>query len=505
MATAQSKVSLKDNVTIPVAEFPRCLSLLLLLVANDLILREPGIAMSSIGMEGYNLEYVRIWLNVAFFGVLLVAGLVSAVSKKEVSLRVLCVLQGASGVVSIASVAAFALFSSARMADACRVLPDFLFFFLGLFAAFGLLIWVVKLSELSCELAWIELIGCLFVSAFAYVFFLYLADAFPAWMVFGVLYCASFAANVMCAREDGEHQGTQMACDDADAPQEAKQAENASLPDSPSAPFLRAVKENYGSILCIAALNYVLTASRMVLESASVNLINSLCAGGICLAAIVLFVMNFVAKREVEASVVYGIAFPFIALAFLLLPFLNDVIRGVFMLVSTMFGTMGTTMLFLMAFRVRRAIGIPATCAYGLSSGFVHVFLFLGLLSGLGNVSPYGSDFARYAVFAAVLVYVFLIVFLISRKRANARKDGSGIVFIGTERDFSLMCDAIAEMHGLSQREREVMRLLMLGLSIDDIASDLGIAASTVRTHNKNIYKKLGVHTRAELLGLVSR
>lgn len=505
MATAQSKISLRDSVTISVAEFPRCFSLLLLMVANDLILREPGIAMSSIGMEGYNLEFVRIWLNVAFFGVLLVAGFVSVVTKKEASLRVLCVLQGVSGAVSIAAAVAFAIFSSAHVPDVCQLLPYLLFFFLGLFAAFGLLIWVVKLSELSCELAWIELIGCLFVSAFAYVFFLYLADAFPAWAVFGALYCASFAANVMYAREGGERQSAQAACDETSAPQEARQVEGATLPDSPSAPLLRAVKENYGSILCIAALNYVLTASRMVLESASVNLVNSLCAGGICLAAIVLFVMDFVAKREAEAPVVYGIAFPFIALAFLLMPFLNDAIRGVFMLVSTMFGTMGTTMLFLMAFRVKRAIGLPATCMYGLSSGFVHVFLFFGLLSGLGNMSPDGSDFARYAVFAAVLVYVFLIVFLISRKRANARKDGSGIVFIGTEQDFSLVCDAIASQHGLSQREREVMRLLMLGLSIDDIASDLGIAVSTVRTHNKNIYKKLGVHTRAELLGLVSR
>ena len=504
MATAQSKISLRDNVAISVSEFPRCFSLLLLMVANDLILREPGIAMSSLGMDGYNLEFVRIGLNVAFFGVLLVAGALSALTGKEFSARLFCGLQGASGVLSILTVAVFAVLPP-RMPETGFVLPYLLFFFLGMFAAFGLLVWVVKLSELPCELAWIELIGCLLVSAFSYVFFLYLADAFPAWAVFGVLYCVSFAANVLSTREDAGCRDDEAEKSEASAVQETKQLESIPSADSPKALLLRAIRENYGSILCIAALNYVLTASRMVLESASVSMVNSLCAGGICLAAITLFVMDFVAKREVEASVVYGIAFPFIALAFLLLPFLNDVIRGVFMLVSTMFGTMGTTMLFLMAFRVRRAIGIPATCAYGLSSGFVHVFLFLGLLSGLGNVSPYGSDFARYAVFAAVLVYVFLIVFLISRKRANARKDGSGIVFIGTERDFSLMCDAIAETHGLSQREREVMRLLMLGLSIDDIASDLGIAASTVRTHNKNIYKKLGVHTRAELLGLVSR
>lgn len=61
----------------------------------------------------------------------------------------------------------------------------------------------------------------------------------------------------------------------------------------------------------------------------------------------------------------------------------------------------------------------------------------------------------------------------------------------------------------LSERELEVLRLLARGLSNPEIASKLYIAVSTIRTHCKNIYGKLGVHgrwqaiQRAQELGLI--
>jgi LuxR family maltose regulon positive regulatory protein len=61
----------------------------------------------------------------------------------------------------------------------------------------------------------------------------------------------------------------------------------------------------------------------------------------------------------------------------------------------------------------------------------------------------------------------------------------------------------------LSDREMEVLRLLSAGLSNPDIAQELYIATSTVRSHLKSIYSKLNVHKRwdavqrAEELGLL--
>jgi LuxR family maltose regulon positive regulatory protein len=48
----------------------------------------------------------------------------------------------------------------------------------------------------------------------------------------------------------------------------------------------------------------------------------------------------------------------------------------------------------------------------------------------------------------------------------------------------------------LSERERDVLRLLGTDLSGPDIASELMVSLNTLRTHTKNIYDKLGVNTR---------
>ncbi len=61
----------------------------------------------------------------------------------------------------------------------------------------------------------------------------------------------------------------------------------------------------------------------------------------------------------------------------------------------------------------------------------------------------------------------------------------------------------------LSDRERNVLRLLASSLSGPEIAHELGVSLNTIRTHNKNIYSKLGVNSRraavrkAQELGLV--
>ncbi len=64
------------------------------------------------------------------------------------------------------------------------------------------------------------------------------------------------------------------------------------------------------------------------------------------------------------------------------------------------------------------------------------------------------------------------------------------------------------DVEPLTEREREVLRLLASELSGPEIARHLGVSLNTVRTHSKNVYGKLGVSSRraavrrAEELGL---
>lgn len=71
--------------------------------------------------------------------------------------------------------------------------------------------------------------------------------------------------------------------------------------------------------------------------------------------------------------------------------------------------------------------------------------------------------------------------------------------------------DKRALVDPLSERELDVLRLLATDLDGPGIAAELVVALSTIRSHTKSIYAKLGVNSRraavrrAQELGLVPR
>ena len=63
----------------------------------------------------------------------------------------------------------------------------------------------------------------------------------------------------------------------------------------------------------------------------------------------------------------------------------------------------------------------------------------------------------------------------------------------------SLSVFAAFGRHRLTQRESEVVAMVLRGHSSDAIAGALRIAPGTVKIHRKNIYAKLGIGSQAEL------
>ena len=57
----------------------------------------------------------------------------------------------------------------------------------------------------------------------------------------------------------------------------------------------------------------------------------------------------------------------------------------------------------------------------------------------------------------------------------------------------------------LSARERDVFDAIVTGLSNADCAERLGISVKTVETHRGHLFRKLGVHSLAELVQLAGR
>ena len=56
----------------------------------------------------------------------------------------------------------------------------------------------------------------------------------------------------------------------------------------------------------------------------------------------------------------------------------------------------------------------------------------------------------------------------------------------------------VSRVSPISERETQVLKLMMKGNTYSQIAAMLNISSETSKTHIKNIYKKLNVNSRAE-------
>ena len=63
--------------------------------------------------------------------------------------------------------------------------------------------------------------------------------------------------------------------------------------------------------------------------------------------------------------------------------------------------------------------------------------------------------------------------------------------------------NSIEDSSLLTQREKEILKLLARGLRYKEIATELTISIDTVRTHTRHIYEKLQVQSRIEAINKV--
>jgi DNA-binding CsgD family transcriptional regulator/MFS family permease len=71
------------------------------------------------------------------------------------------------------------------------------------------------------------------------------------------------------------------------------------------------------------------------------------------------------------------------------------------------------------------------------------------------------------------------------------------------ERRFSKVITSIAEQYHLSKRETEVLRYLAMGRNSRLIAEKMFVSENTAKVHSRNVYTKLDVHSRQDLIDFV--
>jgi DNA-binding CsgD family transcriptional regulator len=138
--------------------------------------------------------------------------------------------------------------------------------------------------------------------------------------------------------------------------------------------------------------------------------------------------------------------------------------------------------------------------SFGYSEGFICIGMLLGSI--LGNfVTAIG--FASPVMIGTALFFMCFIALL---SISLTRQEFSITIIMSTplnSTEFENRCHDIAREFALSGRETEIFLMLAHGYNTKTIAKRLVISYYTAQTHVRNIYAKLNVHSRTDLLALV--
>lgn len=130
------------------------------------------------------------------------------------------------------------------------------------------------------------------------------------------------------------------------------------------------------------------------------------------------------------------------------------------------------------------------------------------IIESMGAFTPEVSRIIDVVIGAVSLVAILVffvkfcqedtlrMLFSASDKRASSLDEPDGS-------SHRASCLALAHEHGLTKRELDILGYLAAGYSAKRIGEMLFISERTVQTHTRNIYKKLDVHTRQDVIDLV--
>lgn len=174
------------------------------------------------------------------------------------------------------------------------------------------------------------------------------------------------------------------------------------------------------------------------------------------------------------------------------------------------------SLIWIAIFDAMAQLGLNRAAVFGVGRGVTALAMSLGLALSpriMDAVAVLAPALQGYTVLAMTIitavVLVLVNVFLLNEKEVAAAglleeiaDDEKPVraVAKNEERSIEDVCAELSQTYRLTSREAEVLGLLMRGRSGPQISEELFLSKSTVKTHTYNIYKKMDVHTRAELM-----
>lgn len=219
---------------------------------------------------------------------------------------------------------------------------------------------------------------------------------------------------------------------------------------------------------------------------------------GRLVSAALIMVIFYCAHKQVTVISLFQFVFPVLAIGFILLPVFNSVECNI--VVSVLAYTVHSMISIVAMVECRQLYleeGISPLTSVGVAWG------------GVGIVTVFGRSIGAFSVeFNFVITLVFVVMYVVFQvlffRMGKQEQSQQQTAIDDTNSHDGHQSDLanFAMHYGFTQREEEVFELLLKGRTSKQIADKLYVSNNTVLTHLKNIYRKTGVHSKAQIVDL---
>ncbi|MGI6106203.1 MAG: helix-turn-helix domain-containing protein [Raoultibacter sp.] len=168
------------------------------------------------------------------------------------------------------------------------------------------------------------------------------------------------------------------------------------------------------------------------------------------------------------------------------------------------------------ALRAMRKVSLSPLFFVGIICGSMYFSIQFGRMVCFLVSDTVGMDATGIFIISVIIIYVVALAAIsmltIFRKNsseedvaAQEEKQKRTVITVASVSEEQLKENPIyKQQFGLTDREMEILVILLAGYNATDIAKMLTISVNTVKTHLKNIYVKMGVHNRRDLIDLLN-
>lgn len=229
-------------------------------------------------------------------------------------------------------------------------------------------------------------------------------------------------------------------------------------------------------------------------------------AMGIAAASMAFFVMAYGFPKTFSASRAYRALFPLLTGVLIIWPFANFQ-YSYFVGAAFVAGhSLISTSVMYLIIREAHESDLNPYAFMGASVLLIRLASVSGIVGGTIiaglDLNPSFKTMLVFCIALYLLSIVLLFMLRIRKRSEREQRPAASGEPVRSEDAFDAKGTEVTVRHGLTDRESEILLLLARGRSSTYIGEALYLSPNTVRGHIKNIYAKLGVHSKQEIIDL---